>query len=115
LPTEVGKANRSNDDELLAALGHPLRRRILRALEGEEATSPRQLSATLQAPLSVVSYHVQVLAECAAVTLVSTTTVRGAIKHFYSAEVDAPWAREVLGLADPEDADRGESPGAAGT
>ena len=49
------------------ALGHPLRRRILREMLDERTrTSPRELAAELGEPLSNVSYHVRVLAECGA-------------------------------------------------
>jgi DNA-binding transcriptional ArsR family regulator len=95
--------DRSDDNDLLAALRHPLRRRILRAMAGEEAISPRQLSAVLDQPLSNVSYHVRVLAQCSAVTLVKTKPVRGSMQHFYCVAVDQPWALEVLRL--DEDAD----------
>jgi DNA-binding transcriptional ArsR family regulator len=90
--------NRSDDNDLLAALRHPLRRRILREMAGEEAISPRELATALNRPLSNVSYHVRVLADCTAVTLVRTTPVRGSMQHFYCSTVEAPWARQVLGL-----------------
>ena len=95
--------DRSGDNDLLAALRHPLRRRILRAMAGEEAISPRQLSAALDQPLSNVSYHVRVLAECSAVTLVKTRPVRGSMQHFYRATVNQPWALEVLRLDEDGD------------
>jgi DNA-binding transcriptional ArsR family regulator len=99
--------NRSDDNDLLLALRHPLRRQILRAMASEKAISPRELSASLRQPLSNVSYHVRVLAECAAVTLVRTKPVRGSMQHFYCTAIEAPWARQVLGLRDGE----GEGPG----
>jgi len=104
--------NRSDDNNLLVALRHPLRRRILRLMAGEEAISPREMSEALEAPLSNVSYHVRVLADCAAVTLVSTQPVRGSMQHFYTTAIEAPWAREVLGLEGAGGTPRrsGESP-----
>jgi len=106
------RVNRSDDNDLLVALRHPLRRRILRLMAEEKAISPRELSEALPAPLSNVSYHVRVLAECAAVTLVSTKPVRGSMQHFYSTSIEAPWAREVLGLGkqDGGEDDSGETP-----
>lgn len=104
--------NRSDDNDLLVALRHPVRRDILRAMAGEEAISPREIATALQQPLSNVSYHVRVLADCAAVTLVSTKPVRGSMQHFYRATVEAPWARQVLGLDAKDDgAAAGESSG----
>jgi DNA-binding transcriptional ArsR family regulator len=101
--------NRSDDNDLLVALRHPLRREILREMAGEEAISPREIANALEQPLSNVSYHVRVLADCAAVSLVSTKPVRGSMQHFYCAAVEAPWARQVLGLGRQDDGPAGES------
>jgi DNA-binding transcriptional ArsR family regulator len=98
----VSDPNPVDDNSLLVALRHPLRREILRAMAGEELVSPRQLSTALGRPLSNVSYHVRVLARCAAITLVETEPVRGSVQHFYRAAVEAPWARQVLGIDDEE-------------
>jgi DNA-binding transcriptional ArsR family regulator len=106
--------DRSDDNDLLVALRHPLRRSILRAMAGGEAISPRELSVALHQPLSNVSYHVRVLADCSAVTLVDTLPVRGSVQHFYRPAIEAPWAKAVLGLADEDSAHpgpSGESPG----
>jgi DNA-binding transcriptional ArsR family regulator len=86
---------KSND--LFTALGHPLRRRILRTMiaTGGE-TSPRQLSSRLGEPLSALSYHVRVLAECETIELLRTSQVRGSTQHFYRARVKARWARTAL-------------------
>jgi DNA-binding transcriptional ArsR family regulator len=101
--------NRSDDNELLVALRHPLRRDILRAMADEEAISPREISAALQQPLSNVSYHVRVLADCAAISLVSTKPVRGSMQHFYCTSIEAPWALEVLGMSEKNADPAGES------
>jgi DNA-binding transcriptional ArsR family regulator len=105
----MASLNRSDDNDLLAALRHPLRREILRLMESEDAISPRQLSTLLEQPLSNVSYHVRVLADCEAVALVNTVPVRGSMQHFYRNAVDAPWARQILGLGDAEGGTGGES------
>lgn len=89
---------RSNENELLVALGHPLRRQILREMGERGAASPRELATLLERPLSNVSYHVRVLADCAAVNLVRTEPVRGSVQHFYRLAVEAPWALQVIGL-----------------
>jgi len=112
----MATTNRSNDDNLLVALRHPLRRRILRELAtGEDPLSPRELADTLHAPLTNVAYHVRVLADCAAVVLVRTQPAGGSVQHFYSTAIEAPWARQILGLADKENGGGGESPGGTGT
>jgi DNA-binding transcriptional ArsR family regulator len=102
--------NRSDDNDLLVALRHPLRRRILREMAGGEAISPRELSVALDKSLSNVSYHVRVLADCAAVTLVDTMPVRGSTQHFYCTAIEAPWALQILGLDGPGVESAGESP-----
>ena len=101
--------NRSDDNDLLVALRHPLRRDILRTMAGEEAISPREVAAILCQPLSNVSYHVRVLADCGAIALVGTKAVRGSMQHFYRAGIEAPWARQVLGLGDSDAGPTGES------
>lgn len=106
--------NRSDDNDLLLALRHPLRRDILREMIGKEAISPREVAGALDQPLSNVSYHFRVLADCGAVNLVGTKPVRGSMQHFYGISIETPWAREVLGL-DRADPAAGESPDAPET
>ena len=63
--------------------------------------SPREVSGALSQPLSSVSYHVRVLADCEAITLVSTKPVRGSMQHFYRLSpkfIGLPWVASVLGL-----------------
>ena len=107
--------DRATANDLLVALRHPLRRDILRQMTGEEAISPREIARTLRHPLSGVSYHVRVLADCAAVALVDTKPVRGSTQHFYRCTIEAPWARQVLGLTEEEDRPEGESSTQQGT
>jgi DNA-binding transcriptional ArsR family regulator len=111
----MSRRSRSDENALLLALRHPLRRRILRELDGREPTSPRELAELLDQPLSNLSYHVRVLAECGAAKLVRTEPARGSTQHFYAATVVAPWARQVLGLGDVKESDPGESSGGAVT
>ena len=100
---------RSDENNLLIALRHPLRRRILREMADGKVISPLELSNTLRQPLSNVSYHVRVLANCAAVTLVDTKPTRGSVQHFYRSAVNAPWAQQVLGLGESDGEGAGES------
>jgi DNA-binding transcriptional ArsR family regulator len=91
----AGSKPKGND--LFNALGHPMRRRILREmLDGGGEASPRELSATLREQLSALSYHVRVLAECGAIELVRTEQIRGSTQHFYRAVVKAGWAITAL-------------------
>jgi DNA-binding transcriptional ArsR family regulator len=86
----------SETSDLLLALRHPLRRRILQLLTGRDARSPRELAEILDQPLSNLSYHVRVLADCGAVQLVRTKQVRGSTQHFYRSSIKSDWARTVL-------------------
>jgi DNA-binding transcriptional ArsR family regulator len=90
----------------LKALSHPLRQRILRALD-EQTSSPSKLAEELGEPLGNISYHVKILAEYGTIELVETTPVRGALEHHYRAtvrvdllpiEVDERGYREVVAL-----------------
>jgi len=90
----------TDDNELLIALRHPLRRQILRTMATTDPISPRQISDELREPLSNVSYHVRVLADCGAVELVHTEPVRGSMQHFYSSTIEEAWALAVLGLSE---------------
>lgn len=105
----MARVNRSDENELLAALGNPFRRQVLRRMRDVEMISPRQLAREFRLPLSSVAYHVRVLADCGAITLVKVKPVRGAIKHYYRSSVEPAWARQIIDL-EPWDADRpGES------
>jgi DNA-binding transcriptional ArsR family regulator len=106
----MARGNRTKENELLAALGNPLRRQILRRMRDEEAISPLDLAREFDLPISTVAYHVRVLASCGAVTLVRVKPVRGAIKHFYRSSVEPPWAQQIIDL-EPWDGSRsGEIP-----
>ena len=85
----------------MRALGHPLRRSILKEMQGEEEISPGELSQRMEVPLSNLSYHVRVLAKCEAITLVRTRPVRGSMQHFYRFAIRAEWAYGILGLSPP--------------
>lgn len=92
MPGSKPKAN-----DLFNALGHTVRRRILREMLGaQEEASPRELAGKLSQQLSALSYHVRVLDECDAVELVRTERVRGSTQHFYRVIVKADWALAAL-------------------
>ncbi|MDQ4049841.1 MAG: winged helix-turn-helix domain-containing protein [Actinomycetota bacterium] len=73
-----------HDVNLVRALAHPLRARVLGILE-ERRASPRELADELGAPLGTVSYHVRTLAQLKLIKLVKKTPRRGAIEHHYEA------------------------------
>ena len=90
------------DEVLIFLLGNPLRKRLFRLyVEAKESRSPKQMTVPVNRDVSIVSYHVRVLAEHGAVKLVGTRPRRGAVEHFYKATSlvdEVPWARAVLGL-----------------
>jgi DNA-binding transcriptional ArsR family regulator len=72
------------------ALGHPLRRQILRALnESSEPRSPGEIAAAAlpYASVSVVSYHAKVLEACDSVAMTGTRQVHGALARLYASKV----------------------------
>jgi DNA-binding transcriptional ArsR family regulator len=77
------------DRRLVKAMGHPLRHRILVALNLRVA-SPSELAEELGEPLGNVAYHTKILAENDAIEQVRTAPVRGALEHFYRATI-RPW------------------------
>lgn len=90
------------EEALMFLLQHPLRKQLLRlCVETEEMRSPKELTVPVNRDISIVGYHVRVLAEYGAVVLVAEQPRRGAVEHFYEATdlVDGvPWGRAVLGL-----------------
>jgi Helix-turn-helix domain len=85
------------DSRVARALTHPLRMRILTAMDGDMA-SPRQLAAEFREPLGKVSYHVRTLAKLGCIELVKTEPRRGALEHYYRAIMrpvfsDSDWAQ----------------------
>jgi DNA-binding transcriptional ArsR family regulator len=111
----MGSLAKPGDNELLIALRHPLRQRILREMADGAAISPSELATRLRQPLSNVSYHVRVLVEQSAVTLVATKPSRGSVEHFYRSAVEAPWARQVLEAGEDNGGATGEKSGGATT
>lgn len=107
----MARRKRTDENVLLTALNSQLRRQILRRMRDEDMISPRELAQEFGMPLSTMAYHVRVLADCGAVTLVRVKPVRGAIKHYYRSSLEPPWARQIIDL-EPWDGSRpGEIPG----
>ena len=82
------------DSNIVKALSHPLRMRILTRLN-EGVASPNEMSKEFEESLPLVSYHVRILRELDCIELVRTTPRRGAIEHHYRA-----LTRPFLDLAD---------------
>jgi DNA-binding transcriptional ArsR family regulator len=75
----------SLDENLMKALAHPLRWRILEVVAERGEASPVELARTLGQPLATVSHHVRVLRETGSLELTRTEQRRGALEHFYRA------------------------------
>jgi DNA-binding transcriptional ArsR family regulator len=85
------------DSNIVKALSHPLRMRILTRLN-EGIASPNEMAKEFEESLPLVSYHVRILRELECIELVRTTPRRGAIEHHYRALTrpfldDADWAQ----------------------
>lgn len=52
---------------LVKAMAHPVRRLMLREINGSAPLSPAQLAKILDLPLAVATYHAAVLQKCGAV------------------------------------------------
>jgi DNA-binding transcriptional ArsR family regulator len=72
-----------DDPRLVKALAHPLRIRIMSALERSSAT-PKQIAQALDVPLENLSYHVRALRDFGFIKLEDRRMVRGAVEHRYS-------------------------------
>src|SRR4051794_26579147 len=72
------------DSNIVKALSHPLRMRILTRLN-DGVASPNEMAKEFDESLPLVSYHVRILRELDCIELVKTTPRRGAIEHHYRA------------------------------
>src|SRR3954464_8793640 len=72
------------NSNIVKALSHPLRMRILTRLNAGVA-SPNEMAKEFDESLPLVSYHVRILRELDCIELVRTTPRRGAIEHHYRA------------------------------
>jgi DNA-binding transcriptional ArsR family regulator len=72
------------ESNIVKALSHPLRMRILTRLN-EGVASPNEMAKEFEESLPLVSYHVRILRELECIELVRTTPRRGAIEHHYRA------------------------------
>jgi DNA-binding transcriptional ArsR family regulator len=89
-------AGDSVENDLLKALGHPLRLRIATAITEQGEASPVGLAREFNVPLATISHHTRVLRDLGWIELVRTEPRRGAVEHFYRAATrpfidDAQW------------------------
>lgn len=88
--------------EMLKALGHPVRVRILTRMNTpKRRLSPRGFCEETGLDLSKVSYHFRALAQAGLITEVDRIPVRGSMKHVYVAnDRTEAWAKEYACLPD---------------
>lgn len=81
----MAMSKQERNDAVINALGHPIRRQILRMLDENTngGISPKVVSDETGEALGTVSYHFRVLAEATVVKLTKEARRRGAIEHFY--------------------------------
>jgi DNA-binding transcriptional ArsR family regulator len=102
-------ATKENDptQALLRALGHPMRKALLKlCLEAGEAKTPKDLAIatykgkrSFQAHLSSVSYHMRTLAKFGALEITREETRCGSVAHFYEPSElvrKTPWVMDAL-------------------
>jgi len=80
------KQSGRTETNVAAIIAHPLRARCLTLL-AERTASPNEIKTELGVPLGDAAYHVKRLHELGAIELVDTRQVRGAVEHFYRANV----------------------------
>ncbi len=74
--------------ELVRALSHPIRMKILEKLQGRVA-SPSELSQELNQRVVVIAYHAHTLLKCGCVELVHTEPRRGSVENFFGISIAA--------------------------
>jgi DNA-binding transcriptional ArsR family regulator len=87
-----------SSSELISAVGHPLRRRILNAyLDGDlECASARDLAEALNQRVGQVAYHLKTLAKSEILRPVQRRGGREEEAHCWALDVEAVWLRLVL-------------------
>ncbi len=98
----AAEASASIDQDLIRALGHPMRVRILETLQARSA-SPSELAREFRETLGAVSYHANLLLDLECIEQVRTEAKRGTIEHFYTARPrsligDQDWRKAPLSV-----------------
>jgi DNA-binding transcriptional ArsR family regulator len=92
-----GRAHDERRASLVAAIAHPVRRRILRAIaSAEEARSPAQMAKASSLPLAMIVYHIRVLGRLGAIKPAGERQARNAIEHFYDSTIEGDPRIETL-------------------
>lgn len=89
---------------LIAAIAHPVRRRVLRAVAGEEPRRPVQMAEELGSPASMVAYHARVLRRLGAIKPAAERDGEGHLEHLYESTIEDDPPIETL-LEETREAD----------
>ena len=88
-PEDEAGDNGHRREELIRALNHPIRRRILRLmLDRGQRLCATEIAAEFEMQLGDVSYHLVSLRDHRAVKPAGTKQVRGALQRFYEATIE---------------------------
>src|SRR6187200_1324408 len=89
--------------ELISAVRHPTRRRILRTYLDQplDCVSARQLAPTIDQRVGQVDYHLKTLARCEILRLVRSEGGREG-DYGWALDVEAEWLRLVLDVLQSE-------------
>lgn len=89
-------------ESLLSALGHPLRRNVLRSLiDATMPMSPSELARVHRVALKTMCHHVSTLVAVEGLNLAATQPAkRGSIEHFYEPgpACSRPLVRDAIGV-----------------
>jgi DNA-binding transcriptional ArsR family regulator len=104
-PDEEAGDNGHRREELISALNHPKRRRILRLmLDRKQRLSATEIATELEMVLGDASYHLGSLRDLSAVKRAGTRQVRGALQRFYEVAIEDDPPIETL-LEETREAD----------
>lgn len=97
--------------DLLNAIDHPRRRRILRMLHDRgEPCNPIEIALKVEGPLGLIAYHIRVLRELGAVERVSEEQEHDSAEHFYESRVEGDSSIEAM-LEEPGEDEAEEEDG----
>jgi len=90
-----------NEELIERALGHRVRRRILRwAADRGEAATPRVISIALDHPLPQITYHVRRLRDAGLLDETGRLPVSGGAEHLYRLNPKAAYLQQVAKVLD---------------
>jgi len=99
--TKPGLGQSENSQEVVAALHHPIRRKIVKLGNEKGEVTVRELAKLLGHPLANVRYHVKVLAKAHILRPVGPRVVKGTRTQCWGVTAivyETAWVRELIQL-----------------